>query len=380
MNVGFRVDSSARIGTGHMMRCLALADALAERGARVAFITGTSIPGLVSVARGKGHRVVELPVVPAAPADPALRACAHEDWLASPWDRDADATRAALESAFEHQLVDWLIVDHYGIDHRWESAVRPAVRGLMVIDDLADRAHACDVVLDQSHLPAPDQRYRGLVEPSTALLLGPRHALLRKEFANRRRAGVDPRVSVHAIFVCYGGVDATDETSKAIDALEEPCARGAFRVDVVISPTQAAHAKVRERIRGRAGFRELAGNTDLAPAMADADLGLGAGGVMTWERCSVGLPVIVTAVARNQIEIAAYADVSGYAVYAGEAETVTSGMLEQHIAALAKRPERLTRMSSIALEITDGLGAERVAQFLGEATSSRRVGQSWVPR
>ena len=179
MKITFRTDASLQIGTGHVMRCLTLADALAARGAYCQFICRAHDGNLIEFIRRKGLTAHPLPAgaaLPRSPTDPT-----HAAWLGATQAEDAEACAPILAA----QRPDWLIVDHYALDARWERALAPHYRKLMVIDDLADRPHSCDLLLDQTFgRDAAD--YRPLVPADCRLLCGSHYALLRPEFAALR--------------------------------------------------------------------------------------------------------------------------------------------------------------------------------------------------
>src|SRR5690606_32001299 len=193
MKVALRTDASMRIGTGHLMRCLTLADALRDAGARTRFVCRALPHGLREVVIGRGHELVELPSVcgstagggdgRGAPVASPHTALEHADWLGTTQEEDAAATCDALDDG---AVWDWLAVDHYAIDARWETRLRTAARRILAIDDLADRRHDCDALLDQNLHAGMHARYDGLVPDACVRLVGPRHALLRPEFAAAR--------------------------------------------------------------------------------------------------------------------------------------------------------------------------------------------------
>src|SRR5215469_9326625 len=184
VNVVFRGDASSAIGAGHIMRCLTLAVALREAGASVSFVCRETEGHLCDRVEAKGFRVVRL----ARWGSGALHNQTAQEtrWLGADWKQDAEQTLAALRT-FSGQ-VDWLIADNYAIDYRWEGALRAAVGRIMVIDDLADRSHDCDLLLDQNFYRDIARRYDALVPERAIRLLGPRYALLRPEFASTRRS------------------------------------------------------------------------------------------------------------------------------------------------------------------------------------------------
>ena len=331
MKVVIRADASAAIGSGHVMRCLTLAGQLRKnQGAGVVFVM-RELPGnLINLAEQEGFRVL---VLPRAEENDTLQG--YERWLTVPVEQDAAETLSALEQWAGQ--ADRLVVDSYALDYRWESAMRPAVREIMVIDDLANRRHDCDILLDQNFYLDRDSRYQGLVPGHCRLLLGPEHALLREEFYEakkhlRRRNG-----KIKNILVFYGGSDLTDETSKAVRALaavHEEVAREIgraagdqqenFTVDVIVGQSNPRRDEV-ERLCGSYGFIAYHCQVrNMAEFMNRADLMLGAGGSTTWERLFLQLPALVTAIADNQVQGCHDCSQAGLIEYLGLAEDVTA--------------------------------------------------------
>jgi UDP-2,4-diacetamido-2,4,6-trideoxy-beta-L-altropyranose hydrolase len=201
MRVAFRVDSSALMGTGHLMRCLTLANELRRCGAATAFICRQHDGSVIARAEQEGHTVHRL----ARPGPSSDTAEDYAAWLGVPAPADAAETLLAVSG----QHYDWLVVDHYGLDHEWEQRLRGVVGRLLVIDDLANRRHDCDLLLDQNYFAAATrERYRGLVAgPSCKLLLGPSYALLRPEYAQLRSV-LPPRDGVvRRALIFFGGSD-----------------------------------------------------------------------------------------------------------------------------------------------------------------------------
>jgi UDP-2,4-diacetamido-2,4,6-trideoxy-beta-L-altropyranose hydrolase len=357
LHVALRVDASATIGTGHLVRCLTLADALAARGARCTFICRYTPPALVDRVRAAGHGLRLLPgeadpgFTP-GPGDPP-----HAAWLGQAWERDAADTAAALAPGGW----DWLVVDHYALDRRWEQAVAPLAERLMVIDDLADRPHRCDLLLDQNLQRAMDRRYVGLVPPTCTTLLGPRYALLRPEFAAARAARAAAPPAPRRVFVFFGGADGGDMTSRALDALQDV---EDIELDVVIGSLHPKHAQVLARCAAHPGWSCAVDVSDMAARMARAAVGLGAGGTTTWERCAVGLPSVVVSVAENQVEIAAACAQAKVQVDLGWGTAVSPAALRREVQALLESDALQRQLGATAAGCCDGQGAARVADRL----------------
>src|SRR5688572_17476098 len=194
------------------MRCLALADTLQREGAATRFISRHLPEHLEALLTERGHGFVRLATT-LNPGD--VDVLKHAHWLGTSQLSDARATSAALSD----RTWDWLVVDHYALDSRWESAMRAHVSKIMAIDDLADRTHDCDLLLDQNLHFGMEERYRGLIPSKSASLFGPMYALLRPEFESLRRAARIRSAGVRRVLVSMGGVDATNQTEKAIHAV-----------------------------------------------------------------------------------------------------------------------------------------------------------------
>jgi UDP-2,4-diacetamido-2,4,6-trideoxy-beta-L-altropyranose hydrolase len=356
MRVAFRADASARIGSGHVMRCLALADELRQRGWETRFLCREQ-PGHPADLIGRGGHPVSLLPPPDANYAPSGEACPHAAWLGASWETDAAETAARLPVG-----TDWLVVDHYALDARWESAVASRVGRVLVIDDLADRAHACDCLLDQN-LQAPG-RYEPLVPRACQILIGPAHALLRPEFhaLSRQTPGRDGEVE--RVLVFFGGGDAGNETGKVLAALATLEA-GRLQTDVVVGSANPRKEEIRKRCRDLPGCRFHCPAEDMAGLMARADLALGATGVSTWERACLGLPALAVSVADNQHDIARAADRAGLLRWLGEAGRVDVPAWRRAIAHALASPATLAAQSRTGMALVDGLGTRRVADRMG---------------
>ncbi|MBR0757037.1 UDP-2,4-diacetamido-2,4,6-trideoxy-beta-L-altropyranose hydrolase [Bradyrhizobium jicamae] len=346
--VVFRVDASIEMGMGHLMRCLCLANALAEGGTRALFLIRSHAAKLATLIEANGHAVRPLP-------DPE-QAGAATSWLPTSWQHDAEQTGQAISEA---GAADWLVVDHYGLDARWERLQRTQVPRILVIDDVADRPHDCDLLLDQNLVAAMETRYAKLVGATCMPLLGPRYALLRPQFAEARRQLPPRSDELRRILICHGGSDPTNETAKALTAIRHLAANG-LAVDVVIGPSNPHGSEVAALCQALPDVELHRGADDMAGLMARADLAIGAGGIMNWERCCLGLPTIATAIADNQVGGLTALARAGAVDYLGHAGTVDSAQLADAIAALRRDAGRVRAMGAAALSLVDGQGADRV--------------------
>lgn len=355
VQVAFRLDASRDIGIGHAVRCLALGHALGMRGARVRYVCRQLPASLRAQLESQGQ---ELALLGGAGEAQALNELAHSRFLGASQSRDAEDALKAL--ANEHW--DWLIVDHYSVDSRWESTMRAVASRIMVIDDLADRVHDCDILLDQNLHSQMLTRYTGNVPPKTRLLLGPSYALLRPQFRHWRKRTSPRRGPVRRILVMFGGADSPDLTGVALRALER-VVHVDLRVDVVVGAEHPRLAQTRDACAA-AGYACHVQTAHMAELMAAADLAVGAGGSACWERCCLGLPAICASFADNQTEVAEALQSAGACMFLGDRAAATEVRFEAAVAALCGDDARLREMSSRAFALVDGCGTERVCDVL----------------
>lgn len=353
--VAIRVDAGPQIGTGHFMRTLTLADVLKQKGARVRFVSRDLPLHLEQLLESKGHEFVGLP---AALTTDVTGDLAHSPWLNVSQVRDAEDTREALSDV----PWEWMIVDHYALDACWEHTLRNSTRRILAIDDLADRTHDCDTLLDQNLYPDMERRYIGKVPAPATLLLGPRYALLREEFPRLRAAQTTRDGRVDRVLVLLGGTDVHNHTRKVIHGLAQLPAP-APAVDIVIGLQHPAREEIAALCR-RYDFRLHVQTKDVAELMAGADLAIGAGGSTSWERCCAGLPTVCLTQADNQVPIARGLEASGAVVNLGDGDAVSAENIRDAVLALIKEPGRLVALSRSAQQLVDGLGAQRVCEHL----------------
>jgi len=349
MRVLIRADASMRIGSGHIARCLTLAAVLRERGAEVAFACRL-LPGqLLARIEGQGFKAYALPGFYAQEQDEG------DIEALLPWQADIDALRDALG---EEDRFDWLIVDHYALDRDWQTAARAFAKRIMAIDDLANRPHAVDLLLDQNFSAQP-QAYAPWIDSQCLTLFGPHYALLRDEF---QRPPIEIRPRVRRVIVNFGGFDAAEQTYNAMLALTT---FSELEVDFVAGVDNPAWAAMQVLAAAHGNWRLHTLVDDFAGLMAQADLFIGAGGGTTWERAALGLPTLCISVASNQeLNARLLADAGGH-LYLGAHEQVSSEALRQAVQALCMSGQGVRqRMAGKSRELVDGKGAQRVADAL----------------
>lgn len=356
MRIAFRTDASVQIGTGHVMRCLALADALRVRGAECMFICRPHTGHLLDLIVQRGHKAVALPMLGAGaghgPAEPAYAA-----WLGTDWQTDAEDTRQVMGL----EAADWLVVDHYALDLQWEQALRCTYQRLMVIDDLADRPHDCDLLLDQN-LGRTAADYTNLLPGRVTTLIGPQYALLRPEFSQLRTESLARRASpqLKRLLITMGGVDKANATGQVLEALKSCILPNDCRISVIMGRATPWLAHVQQQAARMPWPTEVSVNvSDMAQRMADADLSIGAAGGTSWERCCLGLPTLLVVLAENQRVGAQALQEAG----AARQIDVIHERLKAEIDDLFQ-PSKLKQMGDAASSITDGQGVSRVLAYL----------------
>jgi UDP-2,4-diacetamido-2,4,6-trideoxy-beta-L-altropyranose hydrolase len=368
MKAVFRVDSSSKIGSGHVMRCMALAELLTETGATCVFVSRELKGNLIPLIEKNGYQVLRL----SAPASQtaAKAGSGHQDWLEVDWATDAKETKNLL--AENGLKPDWLVVDHYAIEKDWEASVRSSVGKILVIDDLADRPHDCDILLDQC---ATDlKRYASLIPASARQLLGPRYALLRSEFQKNRQPSTAKKSDAFRVMLFFGASDPTNETERALKALSR-IKDSKFKIDLVVGAANPNKTRVLSLAQTMPNVTTHEWVPSISALMRESNLFLGSGGVTTWERCCMGLPSVVIAVAQNQVEQSATLAREGVIAYLGTSEETSEDAIYQAVASLWTNPQALQAYREKCGNVVDGLGTSRVARTMMAPELSLRAAQ-----
>jgi UDP-2,4-diacetamido-2,4,6-trideoxy-beta-L-altropyranose hydrolase len=355
--VVIRVDASIEMGMGHLARCLSLANELARRGSKIVFVMREHAARLGGLVEANGHSLLLL-LDHERQEDQAdtTTGTAHSHWLPVAWRRDAEQTSEAIGKVGH---VDWLIVDHYALDARWEALQRQHGLHILAIDDLADRPHDCDILLDQNLVLNMETRYCSHVPATCKQLLGPRYALLRPDFSEARKSMPDRSGDVRRILVCFGGSDPSNQTANALAAIKSMNVTS-LAIDVVVGPSNP-HADLISMLCSELPCAQLhRGADNMAELMSRADLAIGAGGVMSWERCCLGLPTIAIDIADNQIGALTALAKGGAVVYLGSASSVTPEQIASGIQSALNNSGRTRAMGEAARLLVDGEGCGRV--------------------
>lgn len=359
MRIFFRVDASCIMGSGHVMRCLTLAEYLTQVGHEVRFICRDYPGGLMQVIRKKGLKVECL-----AFPDKALYAQQqpsddYSHWLWVTQLQDATDCIALLRE----QVVDWLIVDHYGLDGVWEQQCRAYVKKIMVIDDLANRQHECDLLLDQNYYLNGESRYNSRVPSQCIKLLGSQYTLMRPELfqvrALRKARGEGARVA--NVLVYMGGADPQHFTDQLIKRLVTLESAQRLTIHVVVGESNQQKEALEAFCAASDQLHYHCQPSYYGTLLTEADIALAAGGASVWERCFIGLPSIIMATSDNQKLICQSAHTLAVALYAvslDEAIVMFMASCESKI--------DLCALSQRGMELFDGRGTERVEAELNE--------------
>lgn len=368
MLIAFRADASIKIGSGHVMRCLTLADALVLRGCNCVFLTRALSGNMCAAIEARGHQVVLLTNGDETPKDPDDL---YGSWLGV--SRGVDSAECCAH--LTRLTPDRVVVDHYALDATWERAAVPAGIPVMAIDDLADRPHACDILLDQNY-GRTDADYDGLLPDAAQRMTGPQFALLRPEFAKARTASLarrDGALPAH-LLISMGGADKDNATGQVLDALAQCPGLLDWRITTVMGSIAPHLDVIRARVALMPHSCDLRVDvSDMATLMGVADLAIGGAGSTSWERCCLGLPTLLLTIADNQMSAAQALAKSGAALYLGDIRN--SGWQDFMVNNIVNIPHRsiLTDMSYAARVLCDGGGADRVADAVLALSGTQKL-------
>ncbi|RGP41830.1 UDP-2,4-diacetamido-2,4,6-trideoxy-beta-L-altropyranose hydrolase [Altererythrobacter insulae] len=342
------------------MRCLTLADALAERGVLCGFVTRKPPGNIVARIVEHGHRIELLATPQEAKSELAQSARPYSQWLGVPMAHEVEQSTEAINRLSP----DMVIVDHYALDHIWHQRVC-AGRTVMAIDDLADRQHDCNLLLDQNFGRRPTD-YDSLVPPGAKLLVGPEYALLRPEFRANRQASLERRQTVRHrthILISMGGADQENSTGRILDTLSR--SSHAKRIDVtVVLGSAAPHLESVHKQAEQMPFPAtvLSDVGDMASLLVDIDMAIGAAGGSVWERCCLGVPSLLLVIADNQRPATIALNEAKVAASIGDFHS--SEWEDCLLFALKKwsDSEQLKEFSQRAASIVDGEGVLRVVE------------------
>ena len=366
MNIVFRVDASIQMGTGHVMRCLTLADALKNQGAECYFICREHSGNLIGLITQRGYHVDVLPYTDLSQERELqnhITGLAHASWLGATQKADASLCIPILEAL----KPDWLIVDHYALDARWEKALRPYCKKVMVIDDLADRQHNCDVLIDQNYLPLYEQRYDNLVPATTKKLLGPSFVLLRDEFLKLREEKLHQVSNIEAhILINFGGIGNYSLLSKVIEAINIFKKQSFYIVTGGLDPHLLLEL---EKSISYAKVKIVETVVNMADIMSQSQYAIGACGSTVWERFCLGLNSGLVEIAENQAPLLNYLAQMNLIDNLGNVNCLTTDDILKLLQNLDLTDAKYSHRKTAIMSLIDGKGTQRVNDIILEVAN-----------
>ena len=357
LTVAFRVDANSQIGFGHFSRCLTLALALKKKCKKIIFLSQELPEFLLNKLLINSFEYCRILPLENINFQNHLK---HSDWLNNSQAKDS----MQIVDFLSPEGCDLLVVDHYAIDFHWERSVKKVCKKLLVIDDLADRAHECDIFLDQNLSSEDAFIYDGLLSTPCVSVYGPKYALMRPEFAELRSQhnGCIDLLSRQRIMVSMGGGDPNGMTVKILKLLT-PKLMNRFLVDVVMGSMTDRYSDI-EAICKNKEFNLHFQVENIHQLVDSALLVIGAGGISAWERCSLGVPSLMVSLADNQVRICKQVERAGAGVYLGHYDEFNAELFQLRIQDILHDNSRLISMSKSAYDLVDGKGAERLTNFI----------------
>jgi len=341
MKVVFRVDADEKVGTGHLMRCLTLANELRKYVQEVHFICRSSKLIISNLVQKHGFVLHKI------------------DSNITLQEQDAQQTCDVIKTLKGKPA--WLIIDHYGLGSSFESKTRPIVKNIMVLDDFANREHDCDMLLDQNIFAV--DRYKELVPMSCQQLIGTRYALLRNEFPLTRSQVNRDFTRLENILVNFGGGDDRGLIEKSVLAILMQNSND-IQCDVILGQANPNREYLIDFLAPYSNIKVFPHVNNIAELMMKADLAIGSGGSTIWERCCLGLPSIVVAVSDIEEQLATVCAEQNLISYLGRYEQISITDINQKIEYLLKNIGKLKQMSANGMNLVDGLGANSVVKAM----------------
>lgn len=361
----FRADASILIGTGHIIRCVTLANKLRSKGINTLFLCRSFEGNLIEFIREQGHSVEVLEKsISKVSIDPSVP---HSQWLGCSWETDANDCLKAIKRKIGEQLAAWIVVDHYALDVKWESMMQCVAERTMIIDDLADRQHFAHLLLDQNAGRKPSD-YASLLNCECETLIGPKFALLRPEFNTLRdksNAIGKAKLIKKRLLVSLGGVDKDNITFDVLKALSVSACDLIASVTVILGANSPWKMQVTEYSKSLPLEVHVKINvSNMAMVMNDSDVCIGAAGSTAWERCALGLPTLQIVLADNQEAAAKALAQKGASIALPHPKRPEfANMLRLALEKLTE-PRAYEKMSNTAFGLTDGKGTEYISKKL----------------
>tara|TARA_Y100000590_G_scaffold43848_1_gene46700 strand:+ start:22807 stop:23871 length:1065 start_codon:yes stop_codon:yes gene_type:complete len=342
-NLFVLVDASTKIGSGHIFRCLTLSQELKTIFSKIIFLTSDDSKAIIENIKPNDIQTIHI--------------SSFKNLKLQDYTHEFETIKKILLDYSQDE--NFLLIDHYDIDSNFELMLKNLFLRIFVIDDLANRKHSCDLLIDHGYYKDLDNRYNKFVTKNTTKLLGPKYMIIRPEFRNISKKNLERQTTLKKILITFGSVDESNECEKALDAL---CSLNEkkFEINVIAGTYNKNFSNLIKKYKKYENINIFQYVKNLEILMSNSDLCIGAGGTTNLERCCVGIPSIVTIVAENQKEGINFLGESGNVINLGLAEYVTT---ETYIDALNKLDLKLLfQMSQKNKKLVDGLGCTRIKQ------------------
>lgn len=361
-HIVFRADASNLMGSGHIMRCLTLAKVLAKNNIQITFLTRLYNSHLIDLIHAQGYQVIQLPSTLES-----IEPKNEKTWLGCSQAVDAQQSIDALHSVHP---IDWLIVDHYAIDHHWHNLLRPHCKKIMVIDDLANREYDCDALLDQT-LARHKNDYKTLIPDHCQLLLGKNYMLLREEFAELRSKAMQKRTEKIIlkdkvnVLISMGGYDPDNVSEMAINALialksDTDTDINNLSATLVLS-SQSTHLSSLLKLAKTLPWLKIElDSKNMSALMLQADIAIGASGSTAWERCCLGLPTLSIETANNQKLVNRTLTEYGAILNLGNVQQVDDILIKNQLQQLLSDPLAYQNLIKNSFTCCDGKGVHKL--------------------
>ena len=354
-NFFIRVDGSSDIGTGHIIRCLAIAEILKNTFDKITFLTKSSAGTLINIIKNKGFDVIILKSDNVSSVENT-----------SNFDIEIKIIKTHLKSSKND--LNFLLIDHYELDINYESNLRDTFKRIFVIDDLANRKHDCDLLIDQNYYENFSSRYTNLIPKNTIKLLGPKYAILRLEFINSKKL-TQKNFEPKKILISYGGSDPTNECKKILLAISSLKTRE-FHVTAVAGIHNKNFESLKKEFSSYENIEIFQHIDNFSKLLSNTDLCFGAGGTTTWERMYFGIPSFVTIISQDQKESVEFLSKTGHIINLGFSENMTH---KEYLKCLERiNPKVLEKMSLKNQKLIDGNGTNRIKKQIMDLVNDKQ--------
>lgn len=365
----FRVDSGSQLGIGHVRRCASLANALNEIGFECVFVCLDLPQNISDYLKARGFLVY---FITGYAKEFGWTVCESDQHLGLGEKIFKQADWLATSKITDVFKPDLLVVDHYFLDKTWEEKFKKRGITIVAIDDLANRPHDCDIIIDQNYFGSQvDLRYESLVPNDCIKLLGPSHAIIEKEYSELSKSK-KVNNDVKKVLISLGGSDPTNATSLVLELLLES-QMAHLNFDVVLGPSNVFHKEIEKQTYHVPNVKIHRAPDSLLKLMSESDVVIGAGGSSIWERMTLGIPSLVIGIAENQVAICQRLAADGLIIYVGKSNEISASHFIREFEHLVNSSLKRKNMAAKNKEIVNGAGAQKVAMKLESYLNSKIV-------